>query len=543
MKIRIASHLAFAFTALAACGAPQSRTTSPQTVPSGPATGAPTASAAPAPVAQTPDAPFRAHPPDPQPTRPFTPPHIESFALGNGVHVLLVERHDLPIVVTQFVTKRGGDDAPVNRAGLASLVGTLLETGTTTRNSIELSDAYAALGAEHATWMSWDSGGGFVKVLTANYEPALTILADVIQHPSFAQDEIERARARRLAALQQEADSPRTLASNLAARTVYGETHPYGRSSSGTEAGVRAITRQDIQRFYQTHFVPADGALVVVGDVTRASVTPVLERTFGRWHATAPRQRPVANPPALRPGTRVFVIDRPHAPQSAVSLAQAGVPRSSRDYAAVVVMNTILGGMFSSRINLNLRERHAYTYGAGSSFQFRHGAGPFSIGGAIVTDHTADAVHEILDELARMRNGDVTAEELALAKARVTESLPSRFETTDQTASAVSDLFAYGLPLDEYATITARINAVTAADVRRVAQQYLDPDHARIVVVGDRETVEPALHQLQLGDVEIRDVHGDPVHATTAGSSSSPAAAGGASSSAPPRANPRGNAH
>jgi predicted Zn-dependent peptidase len=219
------------------------------------------------------------------------------------------------------------------------------------------------------------------------------------------------------------------------------------------------------------------------------------------------------------------------------------VARSSRDYAAIVVMNAILGGMFSSRINLNLRERHAYTYGAGSAFQFRHGAGPFSIGGAIVTDHTADAVHEILEELNRIRTSDVTADELSLAKARITESLPSRFETTDQTASAVADVFAYNLPLDEYATITQRINAVTAADVRRVAQQYLDPDRARVIVVGDRDTVEPGLRNLHIGEIEIRDVHAEPVHAAAAGSSASPAPGGRPASSEAPRANPRGNAH
>ncbi|MEI8258368.1 MAG: pitrilysin family protein, partial [Deltaproteobacteria bacterium] len=441
-------------------------------------------------------------------------------------HVLLVERHDLPIVAVQAVTRRGGDDAPVTRAGLASLVGVLLETGTTSRSSMEVSDAYAALGAEHATWMSWDSGGASVKVLAPNLEPALGVMADVVLHPAFAPDEIDRARARRLAALQQEVDSPRTLAANLAVRTVYGETHPYGRSLTGTEETVRAITRDDILRFYQSHFVPADCALVVVGDVTRATVTPMLQHAFGDWHARAAAPRPPARPAPFRPGARIFLTDRPHAPQSAVLLAHAGVPRTSRDYAPLVVMNSILGGMFSSRINLNLREAHAYTYGAGSSFTFRHGAGPFTVGGAIVTANTADAVHEILVEMARMRGEDVTPDELAAARARITESLPARFETTDQTAAAMSELYTYELPLDEFATITARINAVTQADVRRVAGQYLDPDHARIIVVGDRETVEPALRRLGLGDVEARDVHGNaPPAASPAPSAPTPSPA------------------
>ena len=528
--------LALTVAALAACGAPQTTTQTTTTTTTVAQASPPPASPAPIAVAETPDAPFRAQAPEPTPTRAFVPPHIDSFRLANGIQVLLVERHDLPIVVTQWVTRRGGDDVPATKAGLASLVGALLETGTASRNSMQLRDAYARLGAAHGTWMTFDGGGGMVKVLAGNFEPALTILADVIQHPAFANDEIERARARRLAALQQEADSPRVLASNLAVRTIYGDTHPYGRSSSGYQHAVESITRADIPGFYASHFVPADSALVVVGDVTRAAITPVLERTFGTWRARATAARPVAAVPRIAPGPRIFFIDRPHAPQSAISLAHVGVPRSSRDYAALVVMNTILGGMFSSRINLNLRERHEYTYGASSSFQYRRGAGPFSAGGAIVTAHTADAVHEILGELTRIRAEDVGADELTLAKARVTESLPARFETDDQTAGAISDVFTYGLPLDEYATIASRINAVTAADVRRVAQQYLDPDHARVVVVGDRETVEPALRQLNLGDIEFRDVHADRIGANVPGTSH-PA------DIVPARANPHGAAH
>ncbi len=510
-----------------ACSAPQQHTNTSSSSPPPPvapvlvATPSNAPSSSPAPVAATPDAPFRAHAPDALPTRPFVPPQVQSFTLTNGIHVLLVERHDLPIVAVQAVTRRGGDDVAVSRAGLASFVGVLLETGTATRSSLEVSDAYAALGAEHSTWMSWDSGGAAMKVLAPNFEPALGVMADVILHPAFAPDEIERARARRLASLQQEADSPRTLATNLAVRTVYGDAHPYGRSLTGTDVTVRAITREDIQRFYASHFVPADFALVVVGDITRAAVTPVLQHAFGDWHARAAAARPPARPAAFGRGPRIFLTDRPHAPQSAVLLAHAGVPRTSRDYAPLVVMNSILGGMFSSRINLNLRETHAYTYGAGSSFTFRHGAGPFTVGGAIVTVNTADAVHEILVEMSRIRRDDVTPDELAAARARITESLPARFETTDQTAAAMSELYAYGLPLDEFATITARINAVTQADVRRVATRYLDPDHARIIVVGDRETVEPALGRLGLGAVELRDVHGEVSHAASPAPTSS----------------------
>jgi zinc protease len=514
--VNLSNRIAVSFVAFAlSCGGTQQQTqVAPHPPP--PASAAPTASASPPPARpETPDAPFRAEAPAPGQTPAFTPPRIETFNLANGIKVMLVERHDLPIVVAQYITRRGGDDAPVAQAGLASLVGTLLETGTRTRNALQLSDEFAALGAEHATMMLWDSGGGFIKVLATHFEPALALLADVIQNPAFAPDEIERARALRLASLQQELDMPRMIAANVAARAVYGDTHPYGRALTGNEAAIRAITRPMIEAFYRSHFVPSDGAMVVVGDITRASLTPMLERTFGSWHARAPAPRHVAEPPHLAPGeARIVLVDRPRAAQSAVSVAHVGVPRSSPDYAAIVVMNTILGGMFSSRINLNLREAHSYTYGAGSIFAFRHGAGPFGAGGAIVTAATGPAIHEILGELARMRSENVTDAELALAKARITESLPARFETDDQTATAVSELFTFSLPMDEYATIAQRVHAVTAADVRRVAEHFLDPDHARIVVVGDRAVVEPQLRELNLGPIEIRDPHGERIPGT-----------------------------
>lgn len=460
-------------------------------------------------IAETPDAPFRAQPPPPRPTPPFRPPQVESFRLANGMQVLLVERHDLPIVVVQFVTRRGGDDLPVNRAGLASLVGVLLDQGTTTRNALELSDAFQTLGAAHGTWVDWDSGGAYVKVLSSNLAPALELLADVIQRPAFSSEEIERARGRRLAAIRQQIDQPAAIAGIVAARVVYGDEHPYGRTLLGTEASVRAITREDIVRFHRSHFVPSEGALVVVGDVTRNTLAPWIERTFGTWRGRASRSRALPAVPPVGTGPRIFLVDRPGAAQSQVVLTHAGVPRSSPDYVPLVVMNTILGGMFSSRINLNLRERHAYTYGARSSFSFRHGPGPFTIGGAISTANTAAAVREILAELSRMRDSDVTEDELNAARTRLTESLPARFETNEQTASAIAELFVYGLPLDEYATFAARVNAVTAADIRRVAERYLRPDQVRIVVVGDRSAVEPGLNELGLGPVEIRDEFGD----------------------------------
>ena len=511
LSVGVKMFMVGAVASLAACGgsvAPSGSSTVVTPAPSSQPSAAPSH----APLRETPDAPFRAGAPDPGATSRFVPPVIEDFTLRSGLRVLLVERHDLPVVVAEYVTRRGGDDVATDRAGLASLVGALLEMGTTHRNALELSDAYAALGAEHGSSMGYSFGVVFAKVLSSNLVPTLEILADIVQHPAFAAEEIERARSVRLAALQQEVDSPAIVAANVGNRVVYGDRHPYGFSPSGTPDTVRAINEADIRRFYATHYVPAQSALVVVGDVTRAALTPMVDQAFGAWQATAPRQRAVAAPPSpATRGPRVFLVERAGAPQSVVSVTQAGVARTSPDYLPLSAMNTILGGTFSSRINLNLRETHAFTYGARSAFQFRRGAGPFTAGGAIITAHTAEAVHEILVELERMRSTDVTVDELSLAKARLAETLPSRFETTDETASAVAELFAMGLPLNDYATLGQRIQAVTVADVRRVAMRYLAPATARIVVVGDHATVAAPLSALNIGAVESRGPRGETV--------------------------------
>lgn len=472
----------------------------------------------------TPDAPFRAEAPPPGPTPEWTAPRIERFQLANGMTVLLVERHDLPLVSIEYVTRRGASDGPpsvVQRPGLASFTGSLLELGTRRRDSLRLSDDLESIGAEHTAWMSWDSGGVSLKVLASNFQPGLELLADMVQNPAFDREEIERLRLRRLAAIRQELDSPRTIASNVAARVVFGDAHPYGRSLIGTMESVRAITPAEIAAFYRSHYGASDGALIVVGDVTRAAIEPQLNTLFGRWRPRTPAPVPAPVPAQVRGVPRIFLVDRGPVPQSNIVIAHVGVPRSTPDYAAIVVMNTILGGMFSSRINLNLREAHAYSYGAGSGFAMRHLPGPFAVSAAVTTRHTADAIREVFNELNRMRTTDVTEEELRAAQSRLTESLPARFEGVDQVANAIADIFVYNLPLDEYATYAARIRAVTVADVRRVAQQYLDPDNARVVVVGSRADVEQSLRELNMGPVEIRTPLGDPEAA--AASASGPA--------------------
>ncbi len=472
----------------------------------------PTGVASAAPIVATPDAACRDQAPPAGTPVSFVAPKIDSFTLKNGVKVLFVERHELPIVSVRLAVRVGAGDLPGMKPGVMSLTGSMLEQGTEKRTSLQISDDFEAIGAGHGAWVDWDSGGASIKVMPAQLDRALELMSDIVLHPTFPEAELERLRTLRLTSLQQEKNSPGAMGWNALAATVYGRGHPYGHSLSGRIADVKAITRADLLAAYKREFTPASTTIVAAGDVTKDDLQTKLEAVFGAWKGGASEKPNVPKAAALKKGApRIFVVDRPKSPQSQVILSQPGVPMSTPDRDALSVMNAILGGMFSSRINLNLREAHAYTYGARSSFSMRHGAGPFTAGGAIFADKTVEAISEVLKEIDRIRTTTVSDDELADAKEYLRLGMPGRFETVGAVAGALADIAIYGLPLDEYVTRQSRIDAITAADVKRVAMALLHPDQLRIIVVGDRAKVEEGLKALGLGPVEVRDPYGDVV--------------------------------
>jgi zinc protease len=346
------------------------------------------------------------------------------------------------------------------------------------------------------------SGGSLPRTVPA----LLDIMADVARRPAFPEDEIERQRASRLASLVQQRDSPGAVANATLYAALYGQAHPYGYTELGTEASNRATTRDDLQRFWAAHAVPSNAALVVSGAVTVADLRPLVERTFGDW------PRGSAEPPrTVSPQTtkaRLVLVDRPGAPQTQVRIASIGVPRATPEYESLLVMNEALGGLFSSRINLNLREQHGYTYGASSGFVFRRSAGPFFVSSAIRTDVTAPAVEEVFREIRGVRDAPLSADELALAKDSLVRSLPSQFETSSRVTSSTAETFVYGLGLDYYAKIQARLSAVSADDARTAAERVLIPDRMLVVAVGDLSRIRGPLETLNLGAVEVRNTDG-----------------------------------
>lgn len=453
---------------------------------------------------------FRKTVPAPGPEAPYVAPNVQEAKLSNGVRVLVVERHDLPIVAAQFVIDRG---AAQDKPGVGAFAGAMLMSGTKTRKALALSDELEGLGAEYAAYVGYDGAEVQGQCLKAKLGRMLDVLADVVQNPSFAQDELERERSRRLTALAQENDRPTALLSNTVGTELYPAAHPYSASLLGTEAALKGVTRADLVRFHKNTFAPESTTVVFSGDVTKAEAVAEAERVLGKWQGKAAKVAVVGDPPAAggagaAKNARVIIVDRPGASQSNVAVALPGVARVNPDFDAILVMNTILGGMFSSRLNLNLREKHAYTYGARSGFEMRQGPGPFSAGGAVFREKTDAAIKEILAEMERMRSGMVSEEELAAAKSNLVKQLPGRFETVSDTADSVAGIAVYKLPLDEFTTRPARVQKVTREDVQRVAQKYLVADRAKVVAVGDAATIRAGLGALGLGEAEVRQAPG-----------------------------------
>jgi len=449
----------------------------------------------------TPDDPFRQQPPSPGAESPWSAPIPEQSTLSNGMTLLVVPRPKLPITVIYLSTRRGADTEPLS--GLGSFAGEMLSQGTTNRTALQLSDELENLGAEHQSWMDWDSGNLWVKVLAQHFDKA----------------EVERLRSQRLAAISQQADVPEIILRNSIARATY-RGHPYGQSQLGTAESVAKITPEMIRSYHAARFTPDQMIAVVVGDVTRQTAADRLEKAFAGWKPKTRAAPAVPAPPAVR--REIILVDRPDAPQANIALAGVGVARTTRDFDALLVANTILGGMFSSRLNMNLREKHAWTYGARSNFDMRHGAGPFTAGAAVDTPNAVAAIREILGEFDRFSKGQVTDDELTLAKGTLIKSLPGRFESNGSTAGSIAWLGIYGLSLDEYRTRPDRVQKVTAADVQKMARAYFDPGKMRIIVVGDRKKLENDLKDLKFGPILHLDAEGKPVRAGAASKAASP---------------------
>ncbi len=437
-------------------------------------------------------------------------PAINKTKLSNGLSVWLVEHHELPLVAFNLVIQAGADHDPIAQPGLASMTSDVLDEGTATRDAIQISDELESIGANLGVSSGTDGSFVSLRTLTRHLDKALAVYSDVIVNPNFPQKEFDRLKSQRLASLMQQKDQPTSIAANAFAHILYTAKHPYGLNSSGTTTSVEGLTREDLVKFYSSFYRPGNAVLIVVGDVTLEAITKKLEASFASW-ADVPVPSFAMPVPEVTTGRKVYLIDKQGAPQSEVRIGYPALARSTPDYFPVYVMNRMLGGQFASRINMNLREKHGYTYGARSSFNFLKGVGPFVASGGIVTEKTDSALVQFLYEIDLMRDKGMTEEEMAFVKKGLIGNFALNFETPSQIASMMQNIILYGLPDDYYSTYLQNIEKVTPVEVLRVSKQYLDTSRMAVVVVGDMATIRPGIEAAKLGEIVVCNTDGDPL--------------------------------
>lgn len=442
--------------------------------------------------------------PKPGPPRDYHFPRFERRTLANGMRLVVAPATKLPLATALLVFDAGASADPPGQEGLATLTARALLEGTAMMDGAELTERAERLGASLDASAGWDSAIVRLTALSTRLPTALALMGEVLKAPAFPAREVERLKAERLAEILQLRAEPRGLADEMFDHFAYDERSRYALPDGGTEASVGRLDREVTATFFGARYRPAGATLIIAGDISADDAERLASETFGSWRGDAPAPAIIIDTARQR-SRAVHIVAKSDAPQSELRIGHRGLPRTHPDYYDVVVMNALLGGLFSSRINLNLREAHAYTYGAFSDYDWRRQAGPFSVSTAVKTDVTDAAIREVLHEIDRMRAEAVSADELSLATSYLDGVFPIRFETTAAIASALATLVVYHLPDDYYDTYRARIRGVTSDRVLEAARRHVDPSALQIVVVGDPEVVRGPLTALGTGDVIVHD--------------------------------------
>ena len=433
-------------------------------------------------------------------------PAVMTARLGSGAAVKVVEQRELPLVHITLQLAGGGrldNDHP----GLASFTALMIREGAGTRDANALQSEIAFLGATLSSNASWDNTSITLRVSKRNLEPALDLMADVVLRPSFKSADVERQRDLRLAGLLQAKDQPGAIANRAFETALFPKGHPYHNSLSGDSTSAAALDSASVRAFHTGAYRASRATFTVVGDISETEARTLLDRRFGSsaWRAMGAERTPapVMATPVRNAERRVILVDKPAAAQSVVIIGTPGIERTTPDYAAIMVMNTILGGSFSSRLNSNLRETKGYTYGAGSGFQFRPLPGAWQASSQVRTNVTDSSLVEFFKEMNTLRDTPVGEDELARAKAYLALGVPGDFESTAQIAGELTSLAAFNLPLSYLAEYVAAVEKVTAADVQRVAQRLIPASNATIVVVGDLSQIRAGIEALNLGPITV----------------------------------------
>ena len=445
--------------------------------------------------------------PGPGPAGAFRLPTSQRFTLSNGLAVMLVEQHEVPVVEARLVLPGGSGADPAERPGLADLTAAMLTEGAAGRTSQQIAEAAEGLGAELSAEADYDAVTASLSALRDRIEPSLALLADVVVRPDFPAAELERLKKARLVQFQQNQDRVTYLGQVATARVLYGDG-PYGHLPSGTAEGISAASLEDLKTWWGRYGVPAGATLVVAGDLTKAEALPLLEKAFSGWKGGPRPELPVPAAPEA-PGRTLYLVDKPGAAQSMIFCGHPGLARTSPDYVLARLANEALGGGGAGRLFQNLREDKGYTYGAYSTFQFRRGAGPFMAYASVATAVTAPAVSEFLKEIGGV-TGDrpVTEREFEFCKSSLVNGYAQGFETPSQVADKLSGAVLYGLSEDALESFPADVAAQNLEGVRGAAKRTIHADRLAVVVVGDRSKVQADLEKLGLGPAVLLDQEG-----------------------------------
>ncbi|MDH4272489.1 MAG: insulinase family protein, partial [Candidatus Aminicenantes bacterium] len=451
--------------------------------------------------------------PQPETPPPAKFPEMRRAVLSNGLKVILVDRPTIPVVDFQLLVDAGYAADQFASPGTASLAMNMLDEGTKTRSALQISEELAQLGAQLGAGSRLDVSTVYLSVLKANLDPSLKIFADIILNPAFPENEFKRLQKQTLAAIQQEKASPFAIALRVFPGFLYGKGHAYGNpfTGSGTEQSVLALTQKDLAEFHRTWFKPNNATLIVIGAATMAEIQPRLEKLFSGWKKGEVPKKNIGTV-ELPEKSSLYLIDRPQAPSSIIMAGHVALPKANPDEIAIETMNNILGGAFTSRINMNLREDKHWSYGAGSVLVDARGQRPFIAYGVVDGTKTADAVAEMLKEMREIEgNRPPTAEELERNKSNQILSMPGQWETNDAVAASIVEIVAYGLPEDYFQTYPGKVRSLNIGDVAKAARDILRPDNIVWIVVGDRAKVEEPLRKLGFGQLRLIDADGNPV--------------------------------
>ncbi|MDQ2667858.1 MAG: insulinase family protein [Gemmatimonadota bacterium] len=453
----------------------------------------------------------RATPPKVGKTPALRVPTWTKTTLSNGATLIVVQKHDLPLVAVNLDFVGGAANyEPADKTGVAGFTGAMLSEGTKTKTADQLSDAQRLLGTSIFASIGQEDGTLRFTSLKDKFEPALALLADVLLNSTFPDSGLERIRARTLVALTQQKDQPAAIAANVFAKVTYGGEHPYGRVIN--ETSVKAITRNDVVNFAQAYFKPGRAVITVSGDVNPTKAKAAVEKALAAWPKGGARPSFDYGTLPVATSRTIYLVDKPKAAQSIFVLGTPGPSRSTPDYYALSLMNRLLGGTIQSRLSHDIREVKGFSYGVRSSFAYGHGPGAFTAGGAIVSAKSDSALMAFMTHFNDVRGAQpFTTDEVVEGKEGLIQSLPSRFTSVNNVAAAISAIYTQDLPESFYRDYAKKIDAVTKDDLTRVAKKYIDVDHMNLVIVGDRASIEAPLKATGIAPIQVLDVEGHPV--------------------------------